>query len=387
MLIVSIEEAAEGMSLAAPVANPEQPGQYLLKRGYILEQAVIKRLLDLGIGQIFVDYPGLDDLDRHLMANLSPARQVMYNQIKKGIAQSQKNAHAAISYNDYYETTRDLITTLLQQGPHPVFMDQVSRMGGDAVGHATSVAHLSLLLGIKLESYLIAERKRLPPAKAREVVNIGVAGMLHDIGKTTLPQALQAYTVADPPEDETHRKQWETHTRIGYEMVHDRIEPSAASAVMHHHQRFDGNGFPSRKQHDGGEVHQAGKSIHIFSRIIAAADLYDRLCAPPKPRPPRDNLQVLHLLRTQYAGWLDPHILKTLQSICPPYPPGTKVVLSDGTRAIVTGIDPTDPYKPMVKQLVGGNVVGDSVALNSPGAPGIKIAAGQAVGPYLPVAS
>lgn len=386
MLIVPIEEATEGMSLAAPVAHPEHPGQDLLKRGYILQSAVIKRLTDLGIGCLFVDYPGLDDLDRHLMANLSPARQTMYGQIKKAIGQSQKNAHAAISYSDYYDTTRDLITTLMEQGQHPIFLDQMSRMAGDAVGHATSIAHLSLLMGIKLETYLIAERKRLPPGKAKGVVNIGVAGMLHDLGKTKLPASLQNHTIADPPDEEA-RAEWETHAELGYEMVHDRIEPSAASAVLNHHQRYDGNGFPRRKQNDGSEGRAAEKSIHIFARIIGAVDLYDRLCAPAKPRLPRSNLHVLHLMRTEYGSWLDPLVLKTLHEVCPPFPPGTKLVLADGSSAIVTGVDPADPYRPLVKRLVEGAVSGDTLNLKTSGTPEIQLAGGQPVRPYLPAAA
>jgi hypothetical protein len=82
VLILPTEEIKPGMKLAAPVTHPEHPDQDLLKAGYVLEAKVVARLRDLGIPCVYVDYPGLDDLDRHLAVNLSPARQKLYSQIK-----------------------------------------------------------------------------------------------------------------------------------------------------------------------------------------------------------------------------------------------------------------------------------------------------------------
>src|SRR5204862_2546532 len=99
-------------------------------------------------------------------------------------------AQPTVSFPDYYAITCDLTITLLQQGEHAFYLEQLStRLPTDEVSHATAVAHLSVMLGIRLEQYLIAERSRLDPQHAREVVNLGVAGMLHDIGKTKLAPA------------------------------------------------------------------------------------------------------------------------------------------------------------------------------------------------------
>lgn len=354
MLIVQVADIKPGMTLASPVSSPAQPDVVLLKAGYVLDQKVINRLPDYGIEMVYVQYPGLDDLDRHIAVNLSPARQQMYQQMKSAIAESQKRTSPKIPYTDYYETSRELILTLLSQGKHPVFLDQLSRLGNDAVGHATSVAHLSLLIGIKLETYLIDQRKRLPTQHAKEVVNLGVAGMLHDIGKMRLPAPIRDFTGAEPPADPNQRDEWEQHTRLGYEMCHDGVEPTAASAILHHHQHCDGSGFPVTKHNDGTIVRPAGQKIHIFARILHAADLYDRLCTPLHGKR-RSNLEVLHLMRTQYAGWLDPSVLEAIHALCPPFPPGSTVTLSNGARAIVVQVD-GDIYKPTVRKMLGDGV-------------------------------
>src|SRR6476620_4153775 len=72
VLIIAIDEARAGMTLAAPVADPEDASRDLLNRGYRLEDAVVSRLCELGVASLYVDYPGLDDLDRHLVPQLSP---------------------------------------------------------------------------------------------------------------------------------------------------------------------------------------------------------------------------------------------------------------------------------------------------------------------------
>jgi HD-GYP domain-containing protein (c-di-GMP phosphodiesterase class II) len=182
------------------------------------------------------------------------------------------------------------------------------------------------------------------------VVNLGVAGMLHDIGKTKLPAALRGASAVALPATEADRAAWETHSQLGYEMIKGGLEPSASAAVLHHHQHFDGTGFPAIQMRDGAKTHASGESIHIFARILHLADLFEHLTARPAGR--RTNVEILHLLRSKFGQSLDPRLLIELPKIIPPFPPGSKVRLSDGRDAVVTAIDPEDPYHPTVKRLV-----------------------------------
>jgi HD-GYP domain-containing protein (c-di-GMP phosphodiesterase class II) len=371
VLILPIEEAKPGMKLAAPVTHPENPNQDLLRQGFVLEDAIILRMRAIGIPFIYVEYPELEILDKHLAVFLTPARQVICTQIRDSMTQVQKQTRAGVPYGDYCDTTRELISTLMTQGQNPIYLDQMSRQGGDAVGHAAAVAHLSLLLGLKLESYIVAQRSRLPPNRAKELVNLGVAGMLHDLGLTTLNESVQKYCEVEPPEDSALREEWETHARVGYELIHNDVEATAAAAVFQHHQHFDGSGFPALKREQGDRETLDHNRIHVFARIIAAANLYDRLSNPAGDKKRRSNLKVMRLLDKQYAGWLDPEIYHVLQSIAPPYPPGCRVRLSDGTRAIVTDVNAAAPTRPTVRRLADDNwtLVGQAIDLRLDGAP------------------
>ena len=351
MLIVPLEEARPGMKLAVTVTHPDQPDQELLKVGFELRAEVITRLKQLHVEVVYVDYPDLSDLDRHMAAYLSPARTLVYQQIRDTIAAVQKTAKPCVAFPDYYASTRELVITLIQQGQNAIYLDQMSgKMGANAVAHATAVAHLSLMLGIRLENYLITQRARLSPQHAREVINLGVAGMLHDIGAACLPEEARAYSRVNPPENEALLAEWRTHPQRGYDMIKGGVEPSAAAAVLHHHQHFDGSGFPDMAPTLAGDRRNIGQRIHVFPRIIAVADLYDRLTVG-KDGHRRSNIEILHLMQTKYAGWVDPEIMKIVPAIIPPFPPGMKITLNDGTEAVTVGMRPDSPYRPLVKRI------------------------------------
>jgi HD-GYP domain-containing protein (c-di-GMP phosphodiesterase class II) len=227
----------------------------------------------------------------------------------------------------------------------------------------------------------------LNPSHAREVVNLGVAGMLHDLGKCKLDDALQGHTAVELPADGDARSEYESHPRIAYDMVHNGIEPSAASAILHHHQRYDGGGFPQVKHRDGTIATMEGQRIHVFSRIVMVADLYDRLATSTKNRARRGNLEVLHIIRTQYAAWCDPRVLGALQAITPPFPPGSRIGLSDGSLAVVVDVHPDKPYTPRVKRMVGEAMTleAEAIDLSVDGTPQVESIAGVPVTGMVPV--
>jgi HD-GYP domain-containing protein (c-di-GMP phosphodiesterase class II) len=364
------------MRLAMPVTHPDNPAQELLRKGFALDAAVLERLRDLAVRWVYVDYPGLEDLDRHLAATLSPERRTLYGQVKASLNHFQRAADPQVDYWDYYSTTRDFIATLVANGPNPIYVDELSKtLGGDAVEHGLAVAHLALVMGLKLQPYLVRQRRHLRSAHAKDIVNLGIAGMLHDLGKTRIPVKLRAAHALRLPENDADRADWRAHAVHGYELLRDTIKPTAAAAVLHHHQHFDGSGFPSEEPQEGDE-------IHVYARILMAADLYERLALGDDGKTRRSNLEILHLMRQRYAEWLDPEILVAMPKVVPPFPPGSKVTLCDGRRAVVTEVEPEHPYRPVVRPLMsdGRSLEPESIRLRKCPELSIQEAGGIAVG-------
>src|SRR5213078_3041167 len=109
----------------------------------------------------------------------------------------------------------------------------------------------------------IAMRMGLTPAEQR----LGhLAGLVHDVGKIGLPAGL----LEKPgPLTLEERRMMETHSEIG-ERILAKVDDYAeiSSIVRHHHERFDGNGYP-----DG----LANNEIPLLSRVIAVADAYNAM--------------------------------------------------------------------------------------------------------------
>lgn len=348
VLILPLQDVKPGAKLALGVANPRMREQELLKAGFVLDEAIIQRLKSMEVPQVFVEFPGLDDLDSIILSSLSPERQEVYQQVKQTIRENEQSARPVVKFGAYVEATRNFVKTMMGRPENAMLLDVLNK-SDDEIEHATTVAHLALVIGLKLDAYLIRERSRLPAHVAKDVTNLGVAGMLHDIGKSKLRPELRKYHSLDLPKSEADLKEWQTHAELGYQMIRGGTDATTAATVLQHHQHFDGTGFPELQRGDA-KVKPSGSQIHCFARILAVANLFDRLSTLPNGER-RTNYQVLHLLKTKYAAWLDPEVVAALPQVIPPFSPGRRVTLSDGTHGVVVGFSPYHPFQPAVKQI------------------------------------
>ncbi|HVM16183.1 MAG TPA: HD domain-containing phosphohydrolase [Gaiellaceae bacterium] len=112
------------------------------------------------------------------------------------------------------------------------------------------------------------------PERDRELAHL--CGLVHDIGKIGLPPGLLE---KEGPLTLEERRRMEEHAAIGERILAnvEGYEP-IATAVRHHHERVDGNGYPDQL---------AGSDIPLIARIVAVADAYDAMISQ---RPYRDAM-------------------------------------------------------------------------------------------------
>jgi HD-GYP domain-containing protein (c-di-GMP phosphodiesterase class II) len=117
------------------------------------------------------------------------------------------------------------------------------------------------------------------------------------------------------------------------------ISNEVVDGVYHHHERFDGSGYPQGLKSD---------EISRFARIIAVADVYDA-CISPRPyrakMTPRQALSSLMENNCQY----DPAVLHAFLSVMAVYPIGCIIKLSSGEIGKVVGINPNQPFRPEIR--------------------------------------
>src|SRR5205814_2771206 len=129
----------------------------------------------------------------------------------------------------------------------------------------------------------------------------GLGGWLHDVGKIAVPD--QILTKRDSLSDE----EWELvqrHPVVGAELLRNFPElASACPGVRHHHERWDGRGYP-----DG----LAGEEIPLEARIVAVCDAF-RVMVEPRPyRPVLDREAARAELERCSGTQFDPSVVTAL---------------------------------------------------------------------------
>lgn len=123
----------------------------------------------------------------------------------------------------------------------------------DLYGHVHRVATVATMIG------------RTMSLDAHLVDGLRTVGILHDVGKVHVDPAI----LAKPgPLAEDELISMRRHPELGFAMTVEALGPDVSSAILHHHERWDGLGYP-----DG----LAGESIPLLSRIVFVADAFDAM--------------------------------------------------------------------------------------------------------------
>lgn len=140
----------------------------------------------------------------------------------------------------------------------------------------------------------LARDAGLSRAEARRVKR---AGALHDVGKTKIPAEILNKS---QPLNEEEQVLVRSHAEIGAAMVADLADPWLTETVRHHHERFDGGGYP-----DG----LAGAEIPLGARIVAVCDTFDALTSRRPYRRAIGFPVALSLLDREAGSQLDPGLV------------------------------------------------------------------------------
>lgn len=150
----------------------------------------------------------------------------------------------------------------------------------------------------KVSEYAVAIAEELGlPLEKLEIIR--VSGLLHDIGKIGVPDS-----VLNKQEPLTE-KEWEpikAHTQLGVDILrHIGDLSDCLPAIIYHHERYDGCGYPSGLK---------GDTIPLESRILAVADAYEAMTSPRVYRKRLTSAEAIKELKTNSGTQFDPHVVE-----------------------------------------------------------------------------
>ncbi|WP_144380654.1 HD-GYP domain-containing protein [Thermotoga caldifontis] len=201
--------------------------------------------------------------------------------------------------------------------------------------HEVHVSMISSLVGLEMG------------LKLEELSHLAFSAMIHDVGKALVPkEILLASRKLTPEEFEIMKK----HVAFGERICRQSglNDERVISSVRDHHEKLDGSGYLSGL---------SDRQISLFARIVSVVDIYDALVSNRSYKPSWTPYKAMtEIIRLASLNKLDAKVVKSMVSLLGLYPIGTTVVLNEGTKAIVVGVNRRNPLRPIV-QIENGETI------------------------------
>lgn len=165
-----------------------------------------------------------------------------------------------------------------------------------------------------------------------------MAGLLHDVGKTKIPEE-----VLNAPRKLTEEeyKIIQMHPVYSYEMLRQGgFDERVRLAARHHHEKINGTGYPDKLKEE---------EISLFARITAVSDIYDAMVSKRSYKEERLPLDVFDMFyQSKYDG-LDMNLVMIFLNNMRKSFINKKVVMSDGQIGNIKYIPPNDSDHPIIE--------------------------------------
>ena len=313
MIHIPIKNLKNGMITAQSIYNPL--GASYLTKGMELSPAYIERLEKAGFDGVTVT-----SMDPKL--KLAPPDDIVQEKTRISAIQNVATAFHSVEENGTFDPaplqgiSENILQDIIAQQQNLVQLTDIRLHDTYTFAHSVNVAILSSLLGVLLK------------LSREEQLKLTLGGLLHDIGKVTVPYEI--LTKAGHLSDD----EWSVmqgHPEAGRQRLKKMFpnDTLLSTIALQHHEHIDGSGYPN---------HLKGEQIHRYGRIVAIADVYDALTSV-RPYKRAYTPSVAHrLMATCSPGHFDLDLLKLFFDNVAIYPVGTILKTQDG-YAIVKKVE------------------------------------------------
>ena len=323
----------------------------LVARGTIMDQYIIDSLKRLGLTGVYVS-EGEEDPEppkpeqplppkiQHTidkMRKQDPAKVNLSESVKKrvseGIQYLYSNPESPEFTNTASSITQNLMKAINENDAIAVDITALKTCDEYTFKHSVDVATMSMI---------IAKQKNM---KQTDVYNIGVSGLLHDMGKSKIPLSILNKPARLNDEEFAIMK---SHPLLGYEILKDKKEvpQSVAFGVLQHHEKMNGKGYPLGLTSD---------KITPYAKIMSVVDVYDALVTERPYKKAFSQRTAVEMIMSMTDD-LDYDSMKSFLASVILYPVDSTVSLSNGEDARVVKNNPHSILRPTVVGLTSGKV-------------------------------
>jgi putative nucleotidyltransferase with HDIG domain len=318
-----IEECKSGMILSKDVYTDK--GAILMKEGTVLTDFAIDKLVVNNIEKVWVIREQQGSKDD------SPAVKVVKKEYVKRIEKIKTLFHNVLTDDSIEQSVNEISSSIINSdkstGELLRCIRSMKSIGDYMYSHSLNVASICCLIGNWMK------------LGAKEVEELTIAGLLHDIGKVKVPQEiLKKKTELTKSETFEIKK----HAQYGYDILKDKtgFSEELCNGVLMHHEREDGSGYPKGVK---------GDKINLISKIISVADLYSRITLDRVYRRTDTPFSVFEIFESSASQKFDTLTVYTLISNIAMYYIGDNVKLSNGMEGHIFYIDNEFVSRPLIK--------------------------------------
>ncbi|WP_373974628.1 DUF3391 domain-containing protein [Chitinibacter sp. SCUT-21] len=257
------------------------------------------------------------------LAECTKAFSLAANAVRKLTKEIHSNPRESIAAGEQLIST--MLDSLLTDNDIAIHLMNEKSMGDDLYFHALNTTVLALLLAREMKCDRAA------------IETLGMAALMHDIGKVEVPDRILLKTEAL---NRAEKSLLEQHCQWGVEAgQRAQLKPEILTLIKQHHEYCDGSGYPKQLKLE---------QIDPLARILVVANTYDNYCNKVNPADSLTPHEGLALMFSHQKAKFDPAPMNILIRSLGVYPPGTLVQLSNEHYGLVVAVNSSRPLKPQV---------------------------------------
>jgi len=308
-------------------------GTVLVGEGVTLTQRMIDRLIHMNVTSMYIQDPLTADIEVEEVVSEQTRREAMglINETFRKLQEDPKKFRNSFSNIQFGKQFRAVMSTVIDELKR-------NRSAMNLLGSATAADTYIFAHSFNVALYTTALALKAG-YNEKELMDIGVGAMLHDIGKMALPMEVLNKPGRLTDEEYAIIQQ---HTVYGFDLIRqqDGISLLSAHCAFQHHERLDGTGYPRKL---------SGEQIHPYARLLSVCDVYDALTSHRVYRSPMLPHEAMEILYAGVNKVFFQNAVELMRDTIALYPIGLTVTLNTGETGVVVDYNQGYPSRPIVR--------------------------------------